>query len=308
MQDATTYIARATEALAAGFTSEAARKRAQEDVNRAWDCVRDGICEEICAKTGWSNVDLWNSELDMPLYVHQAAKKLKKAFAELGVESARSGLDLVDLRDKIKAAPLAKSEREIKKEQQEKLQAAARNEEVRAFMETHVRPELERMHRDRLTARVDRLAEIYGEAFESVDSDFQRLKAIAEVVKTRSIRPTAKEVRSSSADILSTMRAYHRNPAAIIKAAYAQAQAEVDAFAPKFELKLGAGFKVSSAGGSDGRWVISGSRNGHAVTIEQGVTFNVSPLGKFFVQFPARLYIDGRFVSENEYVKFFEAA
>ena len=46
---------------------------------------------------------------------------------------------------------------------------------------------------------------------------------------------------------------------------------------------------------------IVGRKNGHEVRIEQGVILNVSSNGRLFRQFPARIYIDGKFRSEAAY-------
>jgi hypothetical protein len=56
---------------------------------------------------------------------------------------------------------------------------------------------------------------------------------------------------------------------------------------------------VSHLTGSNFR--IHGKLGSKAVTIEQNTIINVSPLGKLFNQFPARIYVDGKFMSEAAY-------
>lgn len=46
---------------------------------------------------------------------------------------------------------------------------------------------------------------------------------------------------------------------------------------------------------------ISGTRFGHAVTIEQDMIVNVSSKGRLFNQFPARIYLSGKFISAAKY-------
>lgn len=48
-------------------------------------------------------------------------------------------------------------------------------------------------------------------------------------------------------------------------------------------------------------FLISGHRNGHAVAIDQNIVTKASPRGRLFNQFPARIYVDGKFTSEKKY-------
>jgi hypothetical protein len=57
--------------------------------------------------------------------------------------------------------------------------------------------------------------------------------------------------------------------------------------------------EIKKFGGSN--FLISGHRGGKAVAIDQNVITNVSPRGKLFNQFPARIYVDGKFTSEKKY-------
>ena len=55
------------------------------------------------------------------------------------------------------------------------------------------------------------------------------------------------------------------------------------------------------------RFNITGSRDGRTVRIQQEMIINVSSQGKPFNQFPARIYVDGKFTSEKAYQKMFAA-
>lgn len=46
---------------------------------------------------------------------------------------------------------------------------------------------------------------------------------------------------------------------------------------------------------------ITGEKDGHHVRIEQKVTYNRSRLGRLFYQFPARIYLDGKFIPEKAF-------
>lgn len=50
---------------------------------------------------------------------------------------------------------------------------------------------------------------------------------------------------------------------------------------------------------------ISGTRNGHKVFIQQQVILKSSTRGLLFNQFPARIYLDGKFISAKKYKEFF---
>lgn len=54
------------------------------------------------------------------------------------------------------------------------------------------------------------------------------------------------------------------------------------------------------------RFSISGMRAGRLVRIEQDMILNTSPKGLLFNQFPARIYVDGKFTSAAAYKKLFD--
>lgn len=53
-------------------------------------------------------------------------------------------------------------------------------------------------------------------------------------------------------------------------------------------------------------FLISGTRNGHFVAIDQDVILKRSVRGLLFNQFPARIYVDGKFTSEKKYHEMFK--
>lgn len=52
---------------------------------------------------------------------------------------------------------------------------------------------------------------------------------------------------------------------------------------------------------NDMRFEIEGTKNGRSVRIDQDMIINQSSKGKLFNQFPARIYVDGKFFSEAKY-------
>lgn len=58
----------------------------------------------------------------------------------------------------------------------------------------------------------------------------------------------------------------------------------------------------------DGYVHVKGERDGKKVELVQQRIINVSPLGKLFHQFPSRIYLDGKFMTEEAYAKLFPPA
>jgi hypothetical protein len=64
------------------------------------------------------------------------------------------------------------------------------------------------------------------------------------------------------------------------------------------ELTNGKAIRVSGA-----NFVITGKKGDKQVTIEQNQIINVSVKGKLFNQYPARIYVDGKFTSASKFSK-----
>lgn len=87
-----------------------------------------------------------------------------------------------------------------------------------------------------------------------------------------------------------------------------KAHLSAQAWREKIEAKLQDVTNVEIISHHGCRFSISGERNGHKVFIEQDMIVNVSSRGTLFNQFPARLYLDGKKVSEKAYKDFFKGA
>jgi hypothetical protein len=74
-------------------------------------------------------------------------------------------------------------------------------------------------------------------------------------------------------------------------------------WAAKWARKVGELENVEGRYASSRRIVFGGRRAGKLVVIEQTMITNCSPKGVFFHQFPARIYVDGKFTSEKAYSK-----
>jgi hypothetical protein len=86
-------------------------------------------------------------------------------------------------------------------------------------------------------------------------------------------------------------------------AAAVYAAATIEAWAAKIDQKVGdlTDAEVQALDGA--RFRITGIKNDRSICIEQDRIVNVSPKGTLFNQFPARIYVNGKFTSAAAYAK-----
>ena len=101
----------------------------------------------------------------------------------------------------------------------------------------------------------------------------------------------------------STRDAIEINDAYLAKMAAEYAEQVVDAWTAKIEAKLGELENADVRHMDGARFVITGSKAGRAVRIEQDRIVNVSSKGTLFNQYPARIYVDGKFTSAAAFAK-----
>ncbi len=85
------------------------------------------------------------------------------------------------------------------------------------------------------------------------------------------------------------------------KMATLAAEGAVADYTAKLVRKLGDNGNWQVARVGNGSFTITGEVNGHKVAVEQQVVFKISSKGTPFNQFPARIYVDGKFTPEKEY-------
>lgn len=87
----------------------------------------------------------------------------------------------------------------------------------------------------------------------------------------------------------------------LAQGAAAYAEAATTEWQAKIECKLG-NLELAEVRNQRGAlFVIVGRRNGHSVAIEQDMIVKFSTRGLLFNQFPARIYVDGKFTAEKKY-------
>lgn len=83
------------------------------------------------------------------------------------------------------------------------------------------------------------------------------------------------------------------------------AQAVIDSALAKIKAKLGYLDRAAVVTINGGEFIIDGYRDGDRVTLHQHVIINTSSKGKLFNQFPARIAVNGRFISAAAFKKRF---
>jgi len=76
---------------------------------------------------------------------------------------------------------------------------------------------------------------------------------------------------------------------------------QVESFIAKLEGKIGHLTDVSLQMLGNAAFTIRGMHGDEQVTVEQQVVFKTSSKGTFFLQWPARIYVNGKFTSEKEF-------
>jgi len=83
--------------------------------------------------------------------------------------------------------------------------------------------------------------------------------------------------------------------AALARYAAEYATATIESWAAKIDAKLGELDDATLIRGAGATFTLRGRKAGRNVTIEQDMIVNVSSKGTLFNQFPARIYVDGKF-------------
>jgi hypothetical protein len=134
------------------------------------------------------------------------------------------------------------------------------------------------------TRRIERLIEQFGLG----------LKGIANSDHYKSYADVAAYFNRQTGEI---------DAARLAAGAAAYAAATIEAWAAKIDQKIGdlTGAEVKALDGA--RFRITGNKGVRSVVIEEDRIFYVSPKGTLFNQFPARIYVNGKFTSAAAYAK-----
>jgi hypothetical protein len=96
---------------------------------------------------------------------------------------------------------------------------------------------------------------------------------------------------------------YELDEAKLDQWSHAQADAIATAWTAKIETKIGGveNARIETAAVDLISFTIRGTLNGHDITLHQEPVLKASSKGTLFYQFPARIYVDGKFVPEAQF-------
>lgn len=159
-------------------------------------------------------------------------------------------------------------------------------------------------YEDFVRGAFDRLVEEFGESFYNIANSYSYRLYV------RSVQPVLRN--DPSREPLPYPNSPHNtyHPKGICEerlraAAEAYADAQIQAWAGKIHGKLGAIDDVKLCWLTDDYYRITGTRGDREIRIDQQRIFKVSSRGLPFNQFPARIYVDGKFYSAKKYTELF---
>jgi hypothetical protein len=163
-----------------------------------------------------------------------------------------------------------------------------------------IKPELKDRYSQMYGNIFSRMVEALGPSLKGVYNSPQFARQWGQI---RTLVDAVVEPGKPSSAQLYAPKVLNENKVAI--AAAQQADFAVAQWIEKIDSKLGdlSDVSVNRFGGCE--FVIFGSRHGKRVKIEQSVVVKFSPKGLLFNQFPARIYVDGKFASEAAYKAMF---
>jgi len=147
----------------------------------------------------------------------------------------------------------------------------------------------------------DRVAAQWGRQFDRLVEQFGT--TLTGVYNSGSANVWGETIRPlcSAVEVSHNRYEYKLNDAKVAAAAQAYAEAAANEWREKITGKLAdveyREFKLF--GGCN--FLVHATRDGHDIRLDQQIILKSSPKGKLFNQFPARIYVDGKLVSEKKY-------
>lgn len=292
--------------LAAGFKTKADQKRAKESASRAFERIMKAV----------RDVHLQDREnpkgeavyFAMPSYPHEWKPKHADMIrsdlpgAALHIEAADR---IAALAADIKAAPLMPTVAEEKaRKERAVLALQALNPELRAAFEAQA-PELAREFADYMRRIEKSASAAFPDGIPHYVSDrdpkaaFQHSVALLQGVSD-TVTKKGPDGRDQHILVL--------NEAKLAREAESYGMRTALQWFYKTNQKLGALQSPELVKDRGGYVHVRGERDGQKVELVQQRIINVSPLGKLFHQFPSRIYLGGKFVTEEAYAKLFPPA
>lgn len=170
------------------------------------------------------------------------------------------------------------------------------NDQLKAALDA-IKPEIATRYEDQIRRQYEVLLEKFGNTFKGAAN------AWGYTGSYQTVRPLLVHAEEKITYRMNEPMVLSEKKLAIFSAQ--QAHFAVESWAEKIDGKLGELDSVSVNKFGNCAFVIFGTRAGKKVKIEQSVVLKMSNRGTWFNQFPARIYVDGKFTSEAAYKKLF---
>lgn len=148
------------------------------------------------------------------------------------------------------------------------------------------KPQLEAAYRGIVTSRFEAIQKALGPMFKGVYNDWQWARIFRLTVAPNTSRMEGTVVL---------------NETSLDANAKAYAAETVVNWEAKITEKMAGLNNVTVHSMTGCSFLVTGSKAGKSVSIEQSVILNISSKGLLFNQFPARIYVEGKFMSEAKF-------
>jgi hypothetical protein len=156
------------------------------------------------------------------------------------------------------------------------------------------KPQIEDRYKAYVTAVFENLKKLFGPRFNGVANSKHYFVYSDVVGNFKLVKEDERDYRPSAGE-------YFIDDERLARNAVKYAEATVESWLGKINSKIGDLEDAKVHRLNDMRFEIEGTKHGHSVRIDQDMIINQSSKGKLFNQFPARIYVDGKFFPETKY-------
>jgi hypothetical protein len=161
------------------------------------------------------------------------------------------------------------------------------------------KPHIEDRYKNYVTAVFENLKKMFGPKFSGVANS-------KHYFVYSDVNQNFKLVKEDENDYRPSAGEYFIDDERLARNAALYADATVESWLGKIQSKIG-DLEEAQVHRLDGmRFEIAGFKNGKSVRIDQDMIINQSSKGKLFNQFPARIYVNGKFTPETKYKAMWE--
>ncbi len=295
------YLNRALASFKAGFTTQSGKKDAMADLNSVYGGMREAIAQLYLQvphdqRTPDQESVYWDLPNDLHNWRPKHAALAVKVFPQMADTVAQIGA-LFELRGQMNAAEVTKAPTKAER-QQEQVRVAAAGGSMNPALNDIVaqlnalKPEVAKEFRESITPQVLRLLEKWqgGEDMEAFHRNTKgQMKPLEAFIDFDGVYADRVAIGINEDKIEQESKVY--------------AEQQVATLIHKLLRKIGNlnSVAVHKLRVGSMEFSMSGELNGRKVSIHQSRIINVSVNGTTFHQWPARIYVDDKLVSEDQY-------